>query len=198
MRPKRNFISESSLVLMGVPKRFCKNTLDDFEATSPALKKVKDFVRDYLDDLEDHAELGEGICFMGANGVGKSMLSCIILKEFYRNRFSCQRVTFSNYINSYTEDWGSKDSADRFSYEKYKSAEFLILEEIGKEVSTKVAKPILEDLLRYREEKGLVTVICTNLTPENLREMYGPSVCSLINGNMQIVMISSEDRRVRR
>lgn len=199
MRPKRENISSSSLMLMGVPKKFCKYSIEDFEAETSTLKKVKNLVEDFIQNVNDSFEEGQGFCFMGANGVGKSMLACIILKEFYRNRYSCQRVTFSQYISAYTEGWGAnkdeRDLAEQEVYEKYKAVEFLVLEEIGKEIDSKIAKPILEDLLRYREEKGFVTVICTNLTPENLREMYGPSVCSLINGSMTSVLITSEDRR---
>ena len=70
-----------------------------------------------------------------------------------------------------------------------------MLEEIGKEIDSKIAKPILEDLLRYREEHGLVTIVCTNLTPSTIKELYGASVCSLINGNMTVIVIDSEDMR---
>ena len=110
----------------------------------------------------------------------------------YRHRYSCRRITFSSYINAYTSSWDTKDDSE---YEKYKGVEFLVLEEIGKEIDSKIAKPILEDLLRYREEHGLVTVICMNLTPELLRELYGASICSLINGNMTVIRIVAEDRR---
>lgn len=201
MRPPREQVSESSLVLMGVPKRFCKYTLADFKTAggNPILKTVKNLVKEYLEDIHQNAEDGMGICFMGSNGVGKSMLSCIILKEFYRNRYSCQRVTFSRYISEYTNGWGAskedRDVAEQSLLERYKSVEFLVLEEIGKEIDSRIAKPILEDLLRYREEHSLVTVICTNLSPENLREMYGASVCSLINGNMTTISITSDDYR---
>lgn len=136
---------------------------------------------------------------MGSNGVGKSYLSCIIMKEAYRHRYSCRRVTFSSYISAYTESWGaSKDERDVLEndlLDKYKGVEFLVLEEIGKEIDSKIAKPILEDLLRFREEHGLTTIICTNLTPQSLKEIYGASIVSLINGNMTVIIIDGEDKR---
>ena len=117
----------------------------------------------------------------------------------YRHRYSCRRVTFSSYITAYTESWGAnkseKDIIENELFEKYKGVEFLVLEEIGKEIDSKIAKPILEDLLRYREENGLVTIICTNLTPSTIKELYGASICSLINGNMTVIVIDSEDKR---
>lgn len=114
MRPLREEISEHSLVLMGVPKKFCNNTLDDFNTyDDKVLRKVKEFVADYIDNIESNIEFNKGIFFIGSNGVGKSMLSCIILKEAYRHRYSCRRVTFSNYIDAYTKSWGSRKDFKR-------------------------------------------------------------------------------------
>lgn len=200
MRPLRSSVNKDSLIMMGVPKKFCNKTLADFDTFGKkSLKSVKDFVSDYLDNLLDNVEENNGICFIGSNGVGKSFLSCIILKEMYRHRYSCRRVTFSSYISAYTESWGAnkadRDVIEQDLLDKYKGVEFLVLEEIGKEIDSKIAKPILEDLLRYREEQGLVTIICTNLTPKTLKDVYGASVCSLINGNMTVIVIDSEDKR---
>lgn len=200
MRPLRSSVNEDSLIMMGVPKRFCDKNIKDFNTYGKkSLKSVKEFVENYIEDIENNIEDNKGICFMGSNGVGKSYLSCIILKEVYKHRYSCRRVTFSSYITAYTESWGAskteKDVIESELFEKYKGVEFLVLEEIGKEIDSKIAKPILEDLLRYREEHGLVTIICTNLTPTTLKEIYGASVCSLINGNMTVIVIDSEDKR---
>ena len=200
MRPLRREISNESLVMMGVPRRFCDKTIEDFNTYGKkSLSSIKEFVEDYINDLDTNVEENRGICFIGSNGVGKSLLSCIILKEMYKHRYSCRRVTFSSYISAQTESWGAnkseKDVIESELYEKYKGVEFLVLEEIGKEIDSKIAKPILEDLLRYREEHGLVTIICTNLTPVTLKELYGASVCSLINGNMTVIVIDSEDKR---
>lgn len=200
MRPLRDSISKDSLIMMGVPKKFCNKTIKDFDTFGKkSLKQVKEFVETYLDYLDDNVEENNGICFIGSNGVGKSFLSCIILKEMYRHRYSCRRVTFSSYISAYTESWGAvkseRDTIEQDLLDKYKGVEFLVLEEIGKEIDSKIAKPILEDLLRYREEHGLVTIICTNLTPSTIKELYGASICSLINGNMTVIAIDSEDKR---
>lgn len=201
MRPLRNHISNKSLILMGVPKKFCNKNISDFNTyNDKGLKEVKKFVINYINTLEYNIENNRGIFFYGANGVGKSMLSCIILKEVYRHRYSCRRVTFSAYINAYTESWNTNNRADRDHfenelYEKYKGVEFLVLEEIGKEIDSKIAKPILEDLLRYREEHGLVTIICCNMHPNDFRKYYEKSICSIINGTQTIINIVGKDKR---
>ena len=198
-RPVRSYVSESSLILMGVPKHFCKVSLNDFK-TYEGVKEVKVFVKDYIDHLDQNIKENKGIFFCGSNGVGKSMLSCIILKEAYRRRYSCRRITFSQYISYYTEAWNVKDKQEKDVlegdfYEKYKGVEFLVLEEIGKEIDSKIAQPILEDLLRYREEHGLVTIICSNIPMKVIEEKYGASIASLCKGHMTPVTIVGKDMR---
>ena len=197
-RPLRNYISDSSLIMMGVPKKFCDKTLDDFKEYKGVVE-VKRFVETYINNIEENLDNGRGIFFCGSNGVGKSFLSCLILKEAYRHRYSCRRVTFSAYINAYTESWGAtkseRDVMEQDLLEKYKGVEFLVLEEVGKEIDSKIAKPILEDLLRYREEHGLSTIICCNLDLPDFRKYYEDSVVSLVRGNQTIVKITAEDRR---
>lgn len=199
-RPPRTTVSESSLVLMGVPKKFARYTIDDY-IPYEGVAEVKEYVkRDFLGNLAQHLDRGDGIFMCGSNGVGKSMLSCIILKEVYRLRYSCRRVTFSSYIDRYTESWKSHDRKETDTlesdlYGEYKGVDFLVLEEVGKEIDSKIAKPILEDLLRYREEQSLSTVICSNLSPKDFVEYYGNSVRSLVNGSMVLLEIVAKDRR---
>ena len=200
MRPLRSEVSEQSLILMGVPKKYTSKTLKDFRDYGNAdLKEVRDFCEDYVENIEVNIEEGRGIFFYGSNGVGKSFLSCIILKEVYRHRYSCRRVTFSQYISAYTESWGAtkdeKDVSNQDLLDKYKGVEFLVLEEIGKEIDSKVAAPILEDLLRYREDNGLVTILCTNLNIETLSNRYGESCVSLLKGNTVPITIECKDKR---
>ena len=200
MRPLRDEVSQQSLILMGVPKKFCNKTLKDFNTyNDKVLKEVKKFVTNYIDNIEENIEDNKGIFFFGSNGVGKSFLSCIILKEAYRHRYSCRRVTFSQYISAYTESWGAnktdREVLEQDLLDKYKGVEFLVLEEIGKEIDSKIAKPILEDLLRYREEHGLVTIICCNMNLEEFKSQYENSICSIIAGTQTIIKIVGKDRR---
>lgn len=200
MRPLRDSVSSQSLILMGVPKKYTLMTMKSFKDYGDSdLANIKRFCSKYIKEIEQNIEDNRGIFFFGSNGVGKSMLSCIILKEAYRHRYSCRRITFSQYINAYTESWGAnkndRDVLEADLLSKYKGVEFLVLEEIGKEIDSKIAKPILEDLLRYREEHGLVTVMCSNITPKVIEEVYGASVMSIIKGNMTPVKIVSTDKR---
>jgi DNA replication protein DnaC len=200
-RPVRTKISYENLSLIGVPKKFHDSTIEDFHTyDKEELNEVKLFINEYLKELVHRFMDSLGLFLFGSNGVGKSFIACLIVKEAYRRRFSARRLTFVEYIDKYTRVWGAKtpeekEHLEELFYGSCKSVEFLVIEEVGKEIDTKVATPILEDLLRYREDKGLVTVICTNLSPKAVEDKYGASVFSLIKGNMTPIKIEGIDKR---
>lgn len=200
-RPIRTVVSEDSLKLIGIPKSFRGNTLKDFDVKGKSeLKKVKGLVQAYIEDLDSNFENNKGLFLYGSNGVGKTMLSSIILKEAYRHRYTSRRSTFVEYVDKYTKVWNAKSADEKATledelYTYYKAVEFLVLEEVGKEIDSKVSAPILEDLLRYREDNGLVTIVCTNLNISLMTERYGESCISLLKGNTTPVMIECEDKR---
>lgn len=200
-RPLREHISSRSLQLMGIPRKFLHTTIDDFICNSEKGKEVRNFIKNYIDNLSSESLCRDkGVIFFGSNGTGKTMLSSIVAKEAYRNRLSVRRCTFVDYVNIYTRVWSAKNSEDKEAleddlYSSYKAVEFLVLEEVGKEIDSKISAPVLEDLLRYREDNGLITFICTNINKNDLKNRYGDSVMSLIMGNMYPITLVGEDWR---
>ena len=193
MRPKRTKISKKNLVNCGVPSRLHDLYLEDLEVED----KIKQYVLRYTEHLDKVYKEGKGIYFFGKNGVGKTTLACMILKECYTYRYTCKRITFMDYVSLYTRAWGDSVAKQEVEEEvnKIKSREFLCIEEIGKENDTKVAVNVLEDLLRYREDNSLPTIICTNLSPKVIKERYGNSIYSLLKGNCVPIKVTGEDKR---
>ena len=196
-RPRRTYLNPKSLSYIGIPKSMQNISISDLDIPSEKYKKVIDFVKAYLFDIPI-VSLSDikGICFMGSNGTGKTLLASLILKEAYTCRYSCKRITFTQYVSIYTENWGNSDSpSSPLTAEDIKNVEFLVLEEIGKEIDSKVTAPILEDLLRYREDNGLVTIICTNSDVKSLTARYGESIMSLIAGATTRITLTGTDFR---
>ena len=174
-RPIRTTLSIDSMVsVIGIPRKFAHAKVSDIYGDSPSRAKLKRFVEGYVNDIVKNFESCKGLYMYGSNGVGKSFISSLILKEAYRHRYSCHRISFVEYCSVYTRVWDANNLEDREALEaelyEYKATEFLVIEEIGKGVENSVTVPILEDLLRYREDKGLVTIIATNLSPATMKE----------------------------
>lgn len=199
-RPIRTTLSIDSMVsIIGIPRKFVHAKVSDIYDDSPSRTKLKQFVEGYVNDIIKNFESCKGLYMYGSNGVGKSFISSLILKEAYRHRYSCHRISFVEYCSVYTRVWDANNLEDREALEaelyEYKATEFLVIEEIGKGVENSVTVPILEDLLRYREDKGLVTIIATNLSPATMKEQYGKSIYSLITGNCVPIKIEDVDHR---
>jgi len=200
-RPIRTHMSTKNMTIMGVPKKFHDLCIEDFLTYNEKdLIKVREFISEYLNELPNNFDQCQGLLLYGSNGVGKTFIACMIVKEAYRRRYTAKRATFVEYINAYTRMWGAKtpdekELMEQEFYNNYKAVEFLVLEEIGKEIDSKVAAPILEDCLRYREDNGLVTIICTNLDVPDIKERYGMSTYSLMQGNMTPIRIEGKDKR---
>lgn len=200
-RPVRAFLSRDTMInVIGIPRRFVDKDLIDFETPTQELEEVRRFVEEYVANIWANFKCCKGIYFFGNNGAGKTMLSSLILKKAYANRFSCKRVTFQEYIQNIMNIWSArgeeKDAREEALFTNIKGAEFLVLEELGKELQTSLdTNAMLEDLLRYREDKGYPTIFAANISIDKVREKYGASIHSLIDGNSVIVELSTFDGR---
>ena len=201
--PKRPRMSKVVLSRMGIPETL--HTFDLEELNDQGIeerKKVIDYVKKYINNLDFAFDNNVGLFFFGANGVGKSTLASLIIREAYRWRYRCKRCTFTDYVNELSKTWEApkighwgEDDAESLFYHNYKAVDFLVIEELGKENLNDMMIRSLEDLLRYREERGLPTIICSNLDTKLLEDRYGASVFSLLVGNFQPIKVVGEDLR---
>lgn len=201
MRPRRTTVSASNLINRGVPKHLLDITPNDLEDYGDKNRSaVVEYVTEYINNIHYNFDNNKGIFLFGSNGTGKSFIATLLVKYAYIWRYTSRRCTFADYIIEYTRMWGCKNPSEKeeleeIFYHKYKGTEFLCIEEIGKELDTKLSVTVLEDLLRYREERGLVTIICTNLNLSNILEKYGASIVSLIKGNCTPIKLVGKDNR---
>ena len=150
MRPERKYLSPKSLSLIGIPKKFHEARIEDFNTYDNSdLEEVQDCIARYISYMNWQTldKLG-GLFLFGSNGVGKTLIACIVAKEAYKHRYSTRRVTFVEYMSKYTLVWSArsveeKESAEDDLFNNYKAVEFLVLEEVGKEVDSKASAPIL-------------------------------------------------------
>lgn len=200
-RPIRTILNTDNLKRMGVPVHMIDKTVEDLDTFGDENREeFIEYVTKYIKHINYVFKHNKGLFMQGSNGVGKSFVASLIVKEAYRHRYTAKRCTYMEYINEYTRMWNcknleQKEEMEGLFYYNYKAVEFLALEEIGKELDTQLSVTLLEDLLRYREEKGLPTIICTNLTPKAMKETYGASIESLIKGNTKYFKVVGEDLR---
>jgi len=128
-----------------------------------------------------NAEEGVGLFLYGPNGVGKTMLATLALKEFIKRGFSCYNCTFADMIEAFTAGWKSDDDKRWFD-RKFKQSQVLILDDFGRHYSMTDRLPAstFDSLLRTRVQAGRPTLFTANMTPEDVSVGYGSAALSLL------------------
>lgn len=191
--PPRDRLSVENLYRIGIPKEYHHLRFIDLEGIDTVVQKMEKYVKRIHDNYENNV----GLFLLGSNGVGKSAIVSILLREAYRHRYTAKRTTM-NMITpiGVKAKWDDEVNSEYHQY--YLNVDFLAIEEVGKEQEgdKKANINILEEILRHRNERGYPTFIVTNLPPSEFKERYGNSIWSLINETMVPIKIVGEDKRI--
>ena len=192
--PPRETLSRENLLLRGVPAEYIEGTLGDYVQEDD----YKDFFQKYLSNLHLMYEDRVNLCLYGANGTGKTYLSSLVIKEAYRLRYNSALVTMQGLIDLNFRPQKTDEDWERIK--SIREADFLVIDELGKETFTKTGSNInlLEETLRNAVTRGQVVIICSNLPLEGeggLYKQYGASLKSLIDGSFVKLEFDNADYR---
>lgn len=158
-------------------------------------------LKEHIEQVIDWAMNPEKNCLMLQGGVGcgkTTMLNafCKMIQKLYYSNISYERRGFQWETADMITQW-AKDNAGR--YEEFKVCEWAAIDDIGTEPNEitdygNIIYPI-RDILMYRYEHDLVTIISTNLTPKLLTEKYGTRIGDRLAEMMQIVKFDEESYR---
>ena len=191
----------------------CVDTEPDvINATKSWLSKLKNgqIIRAYGNNL-----CGKGLLFYGNSGGGKSTLASAILQEAI-TRFPLESFNVSTpilarpvYFTSYVNLVALKGTliSNDFEDKDYKlwhgvigdagddafNIRLLVIDDVAKEHNSLSGweKNVLHEILRNRYEKGLPTIVTTNLLPKDWEDVYGPATRSFIEESFLHLQIKS-------
>lgn len=190
--PPRAVLSEANLLRMGIPKAFFNLSIDDYQVdpANKIQKSVATTVRRYIDNIHDMFDDTVNLTIFGSNGSGKSFLTSLILKEAYRSRYSAKRITLQRVIDLKFTPSSQKDEEIWAEITAINNAEFLVLDEIGKEPNFEkgTGLSVFIELMKYREEKGLPTILCTNLSEADFNTRYESTIQSMVSQSVKLKM----------
>lgn len=161
---------ELRLERAGIPPRYLRKTLQNFNAESPSgadsLWQAKElslqYVRDFLTSSGGFVETG--LLFTGPPGGGKTHLAVGVLRaliERYAVRGRFVDFTDLVYQIQSTFDAGSEESKDQV-LSPIIEAEVLVLDELGAQRSTPFVNDMLYLVLNKRYARCLPTIFTTN------------------------------------
>ena len=166
----------------------------DFQYNKSNLEQV---VR-YCGDIRRARTDGIGFTMLGENGTGKTAMSIYILAKALRAGYTAAYLTAHSYLTSIPASW--YDSGLRTWLDELVRADFLVLDEMGKEHKAKEEAKMaeLDSLLRARAAAFKPTTVITNMSVAEFRNAYGASVDSILSARNKRLVYEPGDFRKRR
>ncbi|MBR4800864.1 MAG: ATP-binding protein [Clostridia bacterium] len=161
------------------------------------LEKLYEYFKLYAQKLPNTKAKIITLC--GGTGTGKTSLASAVAREAVERGKSVKFVSAYGFdtamLNSHTSPTDEK--LGRIS--DYLTADLLVIDDLGTEPILKnVTEPYLLLVLEERENKGLCTLITTNLSPARILNRYGERVYSRLASkqNSRIFKIDGKDLRL--
>ncbi|MFC1927995.1 ATP-binding protein [Chloroflexota bacterium] len=137
----------------------------------------------------DFAKSPDGwLVFQGENGCGKTHLAAAIVNYRYQNKQPALFIVVPDFLDHLRSGFNpeSKITYDQL-FESVKSTPLLVLDDFGKQTTTPWAQEKLYQVINYRYNARLATVITTNHSIEEIREIYSPIASRLTDPTISIL-----------
>lgn len=197
-----------------------KNYLQSFgnyeetEENSKALATIKGYAQ-YFDEIFKNSakDCCNGLFIFGPVGVGKTHLAAavarlVIEKEEHVAMFSMLRLLEELKLSFNETSFEDLHTNGKEMFHNAMHAKLLVLDDLGKEKPTAWGLSKLYELINYRYENLLPTIITSNHAPEELMQILNPSdsrngvlveaVVDRILETCRVVGISGQSYRLRR
>jgi len=148
----------------------------------------------YLNNHQGFVDEGMGIVMCGPPGTGKTMLTTLITKELVKLGYDVMFMLFADLTSAYTKGWKDLEARERFENDIVR-ADVLVLDDVGKEITSTVSTGTFDVVLRNRNHSNRPTFFTSNLTQRELENKYAGSIISLITGKDFLVEMVGEDFR---
>ena len=148
--------------------------------------------------VKNFAKRHDNILIMGKTGTGKTHISTAIAKEIISLGYDVLYDSAQNIISDFETDrfksgYGQVESKS----EKYLECDLLIIDDLGTEFTNQFTVSCLYNLLNTRQNRGLSTILSTNLSYEELQRKYEDRIFSRIVGaGCRILIFEGKDRRL--
>ena len=138
------------------------------------------------------------LLLLGNTGTGKTHISTSIAREIISKGYSVLYDSAENILLDFeTDRFKSGYGPYEPKAEKYMECELLIIDDLGTEFSSQFSAVSLLNLINTRQNKGLATIISTNLASEDLANRYDGRIYSRIVGSdYQLLMFSGRNHRL--
>ena len=151
-------------------------------------------LREYAEKFSTQSD---SLIFCGPTGLGKTHLSTALARRVIERGFDVYYTTALQMFADFEHArFGTELGVESVvSLDRYTSCELLILDDLGTEVSNQFTNSCLYMVLNERINKGLPTVISTNLTGKEIKARYTDRIASRILGDFRPLLFAGTDIR---
>ena len=138
------------------------------------------------------------LLLIGKTGTGKTHISTAIARELIHKGYDVIYDSAQNIISDFEDDrfrsgYGNSEPKS----EKHLECDLLIIDDLGTEFASQFTLSTIYNLLNSRQNKGLATIISTNLSPDELAKRYEDRIYSRIIGSgCKVLAFVGKDRRI--
>lgn len=174
--------------------RFLDRTFDNFDRTLDphAYQKAIGYAHD--DNLFKNKK--NGLIILGNVGSGKTHLAAAIANDFVDRGIKALFGTFQTHLENIKSEF-ERTGRNR-ELAKIKAVSILVIDDLGKEHKSEWTQSILYDIVNYRYEHLLPTIITTNFNDTELANYCEHAVWSRLGEMCSGIKMSGGDYRERK
>lgn len=164
--------------------------LDWYKDDEEVYERMKSNLEAAKEYAEGFSERGGNLLIVGGTGTGKTHITTSIAKVIISQGYSVIYDSIENILSDFAEDkfrsgYSPKDPKSA----KYMECDLLIIDDLGTEFTSQFSGVCLYNLINTRQNKGLSTIITTNLSAQDLIDRYDGRIYSRIGGNEYRVLL---------
>lgn len=198
----REALIKATIASSGIGDLIDKQTFDNFDldwykGEESVLENMRANLAAAKAYVKSFAKKRANLLLIGKTGTGKTHLSTAIAREVISQGFDVIYDSAQNIVSDFETDkfrsgWGSEPKSD-----KYLECDLLIIDDLGTEFSSQFTVSCLYNLINTRHNRGMATIISTNLTADELAKKYEDRIYSrLVGAGTRILMFEGRDRRI--
>lgn len=180
-----------------------RQSFDNFDLDKYAYdKKVYEIMKANLATAKNYVKnfgrSQENLLLIGSTGTGKTHISTAIARELIHKGYDVIYDSTQNVISDFESDrFKSGYGLSEPKSEKYLECRLLIIDDLGTEFTNAFTVSTLYNLLNTRQNKGLPTIISTNLSQKELAAKYEDRIFSrIIGSDSRVLFFQGKDNRI--
>ena len=157
------------------------------------------YAKEYAENFGKVNARDKNLLLIGKTGTGKTHLSTSVAKVIIERGFDVLYDSVQNIVNAFEKDKFKSGYGTGYEpvADKYLECDLLVMDDLGTEFVNQFTVSCLYNLFNTRRNRGLATVISTNLSPDELVSKYDDRIYSRIVGeDYRILFFEGKDHRL--